>query len=92
MLVYFGEDNSPKSPFRNALIPYVSQKNYDSSKIHGILLDLGVSSPQLDCASRGFSFQKDGPLDMRMDPINGLSAADWLARVSEKKLREVLFK
>lgn len=82
--------NLDKDEMKN--IKLVSQKNYDSSKIHGILLDLGVSSPQLDCASRGFSFQKDGPLDMRMDPINGLSAADWLARVSEKKLREVLFK
>ena len=58
--------------------------------VDGVLLDLGVSSPQLDEAGRGFSFLRDGPLDMRMDPDAGISAADWLARVDEKELRRVL--
>ncbi len=59
-------------------------------KVDGLLFDLGVSSPQLDDATRGFSFQFDGPLDMRMDPTKGISAADWLAAVDERTLRRVL--
>ncbi len=58
----------------------------------GLLLDLGVSSPQLDEAARGFSFQAEGPLDMRMDPGSGISAADWLARVGERDLKKILAK
>jgi 16S rRNA (cytosine1402-N4)-methyltransferase len=54
--------------------------------LQGVLLDLGVSSPQLDEAGRGFSFMQDGPLDMRMDNESGLSAAQWLARVPEREL------
>lgn len=61
-------------------------------KIDGILLDLGVSSPQVDDADRGFSFRLDGPLDMRMDPTKGISAADWLADESEQKIAEVIRK
>jgi 16S rRNA (cytosine1402-N4)-methyltransferase len=56
----------------------------------GILLDLGVSSPQLDDPARGFSFRTDAPLDMRMDPGAGITAAEWLARAPEREIREVI--
>jgi 16S rRNA (cytosine1402-N4)-methyltransferase len=61
-----------------------------TGRIDGVLLDLGVSSPQLDQAERGFSFQKDGPLDMRMDPTSGQSAAEWLARADVDDIAWVL--
>ena len=59
--------------------------------LDGVLFDLGVSSPQLDVAERGFSFGKDGPLDMRMDPESGESAAQWLARADEREIADVLW-
>jgi 16S rRNA (cytosine1402-N4)-methyltransferase len=60
--------------------------------LQGVLLDLGVSSPQLDEARRGFSFMQDGPLDMRMDYESGTSAAQWLARAGEREIADVLFR
>ena len=58
--------------------------------VDGVLLDLGISSPQIDDAARGFSFRHDGPLDMRMDPSRGESAADFLARATVRELTEVI--
>ena len=69
----------------------VVEKRDWQGKVDGILMDFGVSSPQLDNAQRGFSFMRDGPLDMRMDCSAGLSAAEWLASVSEEDLVRVLF-
>jgi 16S rRNA (cytosine1402-N4)-methyltransferase len=59
-------------------------------QVDGILLDLGISSPQVDDAARGFSFRNDGPLDMRMDTTRGVSAAQWLATVDEQLLEKVI--
>ena len=60
------------------------------TRVHGILLDLGVSSPQLETAERGFSFRRDAQLDMRMDTTQGPTAAEWLATATESEIREVI--
>ena len=61
-----------------------------AASVQGVLLDLGISSPQIDDAARGFSFRYDGPLDMRMDPTAGLSVSEWLLQVEEKQLAQVI--
>lgn len=63
-----------------------------TGQVAGILLDLGVSSPQLDEPERGFSFMHDGPLDMRMNPDEGLSAAQWLAQAPEQEIADVIYR
>ena len=72
-------------------IAVVAERHAVTGRVDGVILDLGVSSPQLDDAARGFSFQQDGPLDMRMDPSAGESAAQWLARAGEADIARVLW-
>ena len=76
-----------KSPF-SALSEALDELGV--AQVDGILLDIGVSSPQLDEAERGFSFRLDGPLDMRMDTESGMSAAEWIARAEVDELAEVI--
>ena len=78
-----------KTPFGN--LGSALSKMRLLGKVDGILFDLGVSSPQLDNPERGFSFMRDGPLDMRMDSEAKLSAAEWLADAPEKKIADVIY-
>lgn len=73
----------------SSLAEYVYQHHWQG-RVKGVLLDLGVSSPQLDDAQRGFSFLRDGPLDMRMDTTQGQPAAQWLQSASEEDIARVL--
>ncbi len=72
---------------------FASLTDWDATAngLDGVLFDLGVSSPQIDAAERGFSFQKDGPLDMRMDTSRGESVATWLAKAGERDIADALF-
>lgn len=69
---------------------FADMRELPARSVNGILLDLGVSSPQIDTPERGFSFRHDGPLDMRMDTTRGQSAADWLATATEQQIAEVI--
>ncbi|GAA0855518.1 16S rRNA (cytosine(1402)-N(4))-methyltransferase RsmH [Aliiglaciecola litoralis] len=71
-------------------IEEVAQKHQVFGKVEGILMDFGVSSPQLDDAERGFSFMREGPLDMRMDTSKGISAAQWLEHADEDDISQVI--
>ncbi len=73
-----------------AMLEQIAQKRGLMGKVDGLLLDLGVSSPQLDAADRGFSFLRDGPLDMRMDVSTGASAAEWLNKAEAEEISRVL--
>lgn len=75
---------------RYTALPGLARARGWNGRVNGILLDLGVSSPQLDAPGRGFSFNRDAPLDMRMDPSTGATAADWLAEASEREIMQVL--
>ena len=86
----FGDD--PRvSIFRGSFIELTRWHDVAEAPLDGVLFDLGVSSPQLDVAERGFSFGKDGPLDMRMDPDADESAAQWIARADEAAIADVLW-
>ena len=76
-----------RSPFSRLTDAVLAQ---GVAAVDGVLLDLGVSSPQLDDGRRGFSFRHDAPLDMRMDPEHGINAAEWLAAADEAEIREVI--
>ena len=65
-------------------------QDWPAASVDGLLMDLGVSSPQLDDPTRGFSFRHDGPLDMRMDPTRGMSVAEWLAEADIAQMAEVI--
>ena len=81
----------PRVAIRHAAFAGLSDWEETRSGLDGVLFDLGVSSPQLDEPSRGFSFMADGPLDMRMDPTRGASASDWLAGASDAEIADVLW-
>ena len=83
----------PRFSFQQAPFSHMAEiirQHWPEGGVDGVLLDLGVSSPQLDEPSRGFSFQHDGPLDMRMDPGTGIPASQWLNQADEAAIADVL--
>ncbi len=74
-----------------SMLERIAQQAAVAGRVNGVLLDLGVSSAQLDDPRRGFSFLHNGPLDMRMDPDAGESAAEWLSHASEKQIADVIY-
>lgn len=86
----FAEDH--RILIRHAPFSTMAQWDEASHGLDGVLLDLGVSSPQLDDPARGFSFMNDGPLDMRMDTTRGEPVSAWLARADERDIADVLFR
>lgn len=89
----FGKDGR-FSMYRGAfsMLERIAREANVAGQVNGVLLDIGVSSAQLDDPRRGFSFTQDGPLDMRMDPETGESAAQWLARAPEQEIADVIYK
>jgi len=71
-------------------VPFSSLRDWPVASLSGVLLDIGVSSPQIDQAERGFSFRHDGPLDMRMDPTRGRSVHEWLVTASQEEIAGVI--
>jgi len=84
----FSITHAPFSELAQVLDPQLARMGI--TQVQGLLADLGVSSPQIEDPARGFSFRAGGPLDMRMDPTRGVSAADWLATATEQQIREAI--
>ena len=88
--VQSAQDLSQDPRFSIRHVPFSSLRDWPAASLSGVLLDIGVSSPQIDQAERGFSFRHDGPLDMRMDPTRGRSVHQWLVTASQEEIAGVI--
>ena len=88
--VQSAQDLLPDPRFSIRHVPFSSLRDWPAASLSGVLLDIGVSSPQIDQAERGFSFRHDGPLDMRMDPTRGRSVHQWLVTASQEEIAGVI--